>query len=177
MSVFLLARHDRSFRLPGRLPPGATLHDAAALYAFRRTVDDLADETSAPGDARTALRARPCGDYCRRRPPSRGGQLGAAGLGPDDIADAAEPVFDAVQRVLARAEQSDRSAELGHRCLPARMRPAIRAASRLYQEIGLRVLSRGPGYLREGRCVARVASQPTSIGDQSAGCWCTEVAW
>ncbi len=250
MSVALLARHGRSFRLAGRLLPGAMLRDAAGLYAFCRTVDDLADGTGDPGAARAALRAvrtaivagdggQPeaalfldlrertgvaasaalclvdtllddvgavrvadeaallryaygaagtvglmmC-DVLGARDPGAGAHaidLGIAmqltniardvvedaardrlylpaawlpaGLGPADVADAAGPVFDAVREVLARAERRYRSAELGTRHLPARVRPAIRAASRLYEEIGLRVLRRGPGYLGEGRCV------------------------
>ena len=46
MSVAVLARCGRSFRLAGRLLPGDTLQDAAALYAFCRMVDDLADEST-----------------------------------------------------------------------------------------------------------------------------------
>ena len=72
---------------------------------------------------------------------------------PADIPDATGPVFAAVQQVLARADRLYRSAELGYRYLPRRVRPAIRAAARLYEEIGLRVLRHGPGYLQDGRCV------------------------
>ena len=35
----------------------------------------------------------------------------------------------------------------------ARVRPAIKAASRLYEEIGLRILRQGPVYMSAGRCV------------------------
>ena len=55
MSVAVLARCGRSFRLAGRLLPGDTLRDAAALYAFCRLVDDLADETTDPFAARIEL--------------------------------------------------------------------------------------------------------------------------
>ncbi len=250
MSVAVLARYGRSFRLAGRLLPGATLADAAELYAFCRTVDDLADEAADPADARAALggirRAILTGD--RRRPdavrflalqdrtgvsahaavalidtvlhdigPVRvpdeaallryaygvagtvglmmcavldardpGAEAHAIDLGmamqltniardvaedaaqdriylpaawlppgtrPEGMAGLAEPVFAAVQRMLARADQLYRSAELGYRYLPARVRPAIRTAARLYEEIGLRILRRGPCYLHDGRCV------------------------
>ena len=50
MSVAVLARCGRSFRLAGRLLPGNTLHDAAALYAFCRVADD-----DPSGYARTAF--------------------------------------------------------------------------------------------------------------------------
>jgi len=75
------------------------------------------------------------------------------GMRPTDIPDAAGPVFAVVQRVLASADRLYRSAELGYHYLPRRVRPAIRAAARLYEEIGLRVLRHGPGYLQDGRCV------------------------
>ena len=75
-------------------------------------------------------------------------------LEPAGVMDAPGPVFIAVQQVLARADRRYRSAERGLHHLPPRMRPAIRAAARLYEEIGLRVLRQGPGYLHSGRCVA-----------------------
>jgi len=75
------------------------------------------------------------------------------GMRPADIPDATGPVFAVVQRVLAHADRLYRSAELGYHYLPRRVRPAIRAAARLYEEIGLRVLRHGPGYLQGGRCV------------------------
>ncbi len=250
MSVAVLARYGRSFRLAGRLLPGAVLVDAAGLYAFCRRVDDLADEAADPAAARAALgvirRAILTGDRSQAdaagfldlhdrtgaapqaavalidtvsgdigpvRIPDEAAllryaygvagtvgllmcavlgardsqaeahaiDLGMAmqltniardvaedaaqdriylptawlppGIGPEDMLDAAEPVFAAVQRVLARADQLYRSAELGYRYLPARVRPAIRAAAVLYEEIGLRVLRRGPDYLQAGRCV------------------------
>lgn len=62
-------------------------------------------------------------------------------------------VFCAVQLLLARADGRYRSAELGYSYLPPRVRPAIRAAARIYEEIGRRILRRGPGYLDAGRCV------------------------
>ena len=75
------------------------------------------------------------------------------GLEPAGVLDAPGPVFAAVQQVLARADRRYRSAERGFHHLPPRVRPAIRAAARLYEEIGLRVLRQGPGYLHAGRCV------------------------
>ena len=75
------------------------------------------------------------------------------GLQPSGVMDAPAPVFAAVQQVLARADRRYRSAERGFHHLPPRARPAIRAAARLYEEIGLRVLRRGPAYLHAGRCV------------------------
>lgn len=74
------------------------------------------------------------------------------GLGPEGLAGNPEAAFSAVRRVLARADRHYRSAESGHRHLPARVRPAVRAAGRLYEEIGLRVLRRGPARLLAGRC-------------------------
>ncbi len=250
MSIAMLAHHGRSFRLAGRLLPGATLEDAAELYAFCRTVDDLADEATDPTVAHAALQSvrRAILSDDRRHPEAvrflalqdRTGvstpaaihlidtvlddtgavriadeaallkyaygaagtvgllmcavldarnpfaeahaiDLGMAmqltniardvmedaardriylpaawlplGMQPADIPDAAGPVFAVVQRVLARADRLYRSAELGYRYLPRRMCPAIRAAARLYEEIGLRVLRYGPGYLQGGRCV------------------------
>ncbi len=76
-----------------------------------------------------------------------------AGLTLADMAVAPEPVFAAVRKVLEQAGRRYRSAELGYRHLPARVRPAIRAAARLYEEIGRRILRRGPDYLLAGRCV------------------------
>ncbi len=57
MSVAVLARCGRSFRLAGRLLPGDTLQEAARLYAFCRAVDDLADEATDPAAARAELLA------------------------------------------------------------------------------------------------------------------------
>lgn len=62
-------------------------------------------------------------------------------------------VFAAVQMLLKRAGHHYRSAEQGYRYLPRRARPAIRAAARLYEAIGLRILARGPNRLFAGRCV------------------------
>ncbi len=75
------------------------------------------------------------------------------GFGPADVMNAPDAVFAAVRCVLARADQRYRSAARGFHYLPPRMRPAIRAAGRLYEEIGLRILRKGPGYLQAGRCV------------------------
>lgn len=250
MSVTVLARCGRSFRLAGRLLPGDTLQDAASLYAFCRQVDDLADESCDPVAARIALqalrRAVIAGDrtHLVAQPflslhtrhglaaqsaatlidtvmddlqPVRladeaallGYAYGAAGtvgemmcallgvrtaqalphaidlgmamqltniardvmedaaLGriylpaawlPDDVTAAnlgarAEAVFPAVRRVLDCADARYRSGERGFAHLPPRVRPAIRAASRLYEEIGLRILRQGPAYLSAERCV------------------------
>ncbi len=250
MSIPVLARYGRSFRLAGRLLPGDTLRDAASLYAFCRAVDDLADEATDPSAARTELltlrRAVLAGD--RTYPQARSflelqashgvrGQsaarlidtvlrdlqpvrvadeaalmdyaYGAAGtvgemmcailrvrsaealphavdLGmamqltniardviddaahgriylpstwlPADITPAtlpscAEMVFPAVRKVLECAESRYRGGQRGYIHLPLRVRPAIRAAALLYQEIGLRILRQGPAYLLAGRCV------------------------
>jgi len=250
VSVAVLARYGRSFRLAGRLLPGDTLRDAAALYAFCRLVDDLADETTDSIAARDELlnlrRAVIAGDWThefaqpflalqashglssrsaatlidtvmRDLQPVRIGDeaalmdyaYGAAGtvgemmsallgvrtqqalphavdLGvamqltniardviedagrrriylpaawlPDDLtADnlprRADAVYPAVRRVLECAGSRYRSGACGFAHLPSRVRPAIRAAARLYEEIGLRILRQGPAYLLAGRCV------------------------
>jgi len=246
VNITVLARHGRTFRLAGRLLPRATLSCAAELYAFCRTVDDMADESMDQDAARVGLL------HLRRAVLAKDGShplvaqlialqasMGAAvalidtvlsDLGPVRVADEAallryaygvagtvglqmctvlgvddpraaphaidlgvamqltniardvvedaardrlylpatwlppglEPagvkgasgsVFTAVQQVLAQADRRYRSAERGFHHLPARVRPAIRAAARLYEEIGLRVLRQGPGYLYSGRCV------------------------
>lgn len=54
-ALSVLAQHGRSFRLAGRLLPQKELMAAAELYAFCRTVDDLADEASDPASARDSL--------------------------------------------------------------------------------------------------------------------------
>ena len=250
MSVAVLARCGRSFRLAGRLLPGDTLRDAAALYAFCRLVDDLADETTDPFAARIELQilrravitgdqthglARPflalqashglkarsaatlidtvMGDLKPVRLADEAALLdyayGAAGtvgemmfailgvriaqalphaidLGmamqltniardviedagrgriylpaawlphdvtPDNLPFRAEAVYPAVRRVLECANSRYRSGARGFAHLPPRVRPAIKAASRLYEEIGLRILREGPAYLSGGRCV------------------------
>ena len=250
MSVAVLARCGRSFRLAGRLLPGDTLQDAAGLYAFCRAVDDLADESSDPAAARaelSALRKAVLAQDSTYGPArsfvaltaSRGvdahsaatlidtvlrdlepvqladevalldyaygaagtvGEMMCAVLGVrtaqavpyavdlgmamqltniarDVIEDAArgrvylpaswlpdgvtaerfaslpEAVFPAVLKLLERADRGYRSGERGYAHLPLRVRPAIRAASRLYEEIGLQILRRGPSYLLRERCV------------------------
>ncbi len=250
MSVATLARYGRTFRLAGRLLPRETLLDAAELYAFCRTVDDLADEAADPSEARAALaelrQALVAGDrehpggarflaLCDRTGidldaaitlidtvvsdigPVRladeaallryaygvagtVGQMMSVVLGADDaraepyaidlgtamqltniardvvedaardrvylpatwlpagldataLPRAAEPAFAAIDRVLETADGLYRRAELGYRYLPARVRPAIRVAGRLYEEIGRRILRRGPAHLSSGRCV------------------------
>lgn len=55
LALAVMARHGRSFRLAGRLLPRGELQAAAELYAFCRTIDDLADETADPADARADL--------------------------------------------------------------------------------------------------------------------------
>ena len=77
---------------------------------------------------------------------------------PEDVTAAslgarAEAVFPAVRRVLECADARYRTGGRGFAHLPPRVRPAIRAASRLYEEIGLRILRQGPAYLSAGRCV------------------------
>jgi phytoene synthase len=64
-----------------------------------------------------------------------------------------EAVYAAVRRLLARADQHYRSAELGYRFLPRHARLAIGVAARLYEEIGLKLLRIGPAYLNGPRCV------------------------
>jgi phytoene synthase len=54
-ALAVMARYGRSFRLAGRLLPRETLHAAAELYAFCRTIDDLADQTADPAAARADL--------------------------------------------------------------------------------------------------------------------------
>ncbi len=61
--------------------------------------------------------------------------------------------FAAVRRLLGLAERCYRSGALGYAALPGRSAVAIPAAARLYREIGLRILRRGPAYLQRGRCV------------------------
>ena len=250
MSVAVLARCGRSFRLAGRLLPGDCLRDAATLYAFCRTVDDLADEATDPAAAeadllalrgaiiagdRSHMVARPflalrdshgtrtasavtlIDTVMRDLHPVRLADetalmeyaYGAAGtvgemmcavlgvssaqalpyavdlgmamqltnIARDVIEDAqagriylpatwlpdnttadilpsrADPVFAAVERLLACADRRYRSGEQGLVFLPPRVRPAIRAAARIYEEIGLRILRKGPAYLTAGRCV------------------------
>ena len=75
------------------------------------------------------------------------------GLDAARLHQAPDAVFSAVQLLLDRADRRYRSAELGYRHLPARVRPAIRAAARIYEEIGRRILHHGPGYLAAGRCI------------------------
>ena len=270
MSVATLARYGRSFRLAGRLLPRATLLDAADLYAFCRTVDDLADEATDASAARAALadirraieledrghgaaarmlalrdrtgvgltaattlidtvvddigsvrvaheaallqyafgvagtvgqmmcvvlgaddaRAEPYAvdlgmamqltniardvveDAARDRLYLPATWL-PADLDPSDISNAAGPAFTAVTRVLETADGLYRRAELGYRYLPARVRPAIRVAGRLYEEIGHRIMRRGPAHLASARCVVPVSRKlvlvATCLGAPSGG--------
>ena len=253
LSLATLSRHGRSFRLAGRLLPGDTLGDAAVLYRFCRTVDDLAD--LAPDRARARARlealraavladeradadARPLlalagrrgldlapavalidtmiadldplpiasidallayaqgaagtvgllmsdlltGGDARARPfaadlgiamqltniardvaedAGRGrvflpvAWLGDAAATPAAVLDGAnrDAVFAAVEAALALADRHYRRAEAGYRFLPVRSRAAIRAAGRLYQEIGRLVRRRGPAGLGGARAV------------------------
>ena len=74
-------------------------------------------------------------------------------LGAARLHEAPNAVFSAVKLLLDRADRRYRSAELGYGYLPPRVRPAIRAAARIYEEIGRRILRHGPNYLSAGRCV------------------------
>lgn len=265
MSLAVLARHGRTFRLAGRLLPQRTLSSAADLYAFCRAVDDIADESTDQDAARAGLldlrhavlandASHPLAaqllalqagtepavalidavlsDLGPVRVADKAALLryayGVAGtvglqmcavLGVDDpraiphaidlgvamqltniardvaedaardrlylpatwlppglepaaVTDVPGPVFDAVQQVLARADRRYRSAERGFHYLPPRVRPAIRAAARLYEEIGLRVLRQGPGYLHAGRCVVPLPRKLMLLaGCLGAGVW------
>lgn len=53
----VLAHHGRSFHLASHFLPQFAREDAAMLYAFCRYVDDIADETPDPNQARDGLRA------------------------------------------------------------------------------------------------------------------------
>lgn len=78
------------------------------------------------------------------------------GLDAARLQQAPDAVFAAVRKVLDHADRRYRSAEQGIHHLPARVRPAIRAAATIYWEIGREVLRRGPAYLMAGRCVVPV---------------------
>lgn len=78
------------------------------------------------------------------------------GLDAARLRERPDAVFHAVQRVLCRADRHYRSAELGYGHLPPRVRPAIRAAAAIYEEIGRRILRHGPGYLAAGRCIVPI---------------------
>jgi phytoene synthase len=250
MSVAILARCGRSFRLAGRLLPAETLQEAARLYAFCRAVDDLADDATDPAAARAellALRQAICAGDRTHVPAqpflmlqaSHGlsarsaatlidtvtqdlepvrladevalmnyaygaagtvGEMMCALLGvstaqalpyaidlgmamqltniardviedagrgriylpatwlPEDVTpgslpDREDEVFPAVRRLLENADRRYRNGARGLAYLPARVRPAIQAAARLYEEIGARILLQGPAYLSAGRCV------------------------
>lgn len=62
-------------------------------------------------------------------------------------------VFAAVIRLLDLADRRYRNAEHGYHYLPSRIRPAISAAGRIYEEIGLGIRRLGPDYLLVGRYV------------------------
>jgi phytoene/squalene synthetase len=55
--------------------------------------------------------------------------------------------------LLEHADRRYRNGARGFAHLPPRVRPAIQAAARLYEEIGARILHQGPAYLSAGRCV------------------------
>ncbi len=92
-----------------------------------------------------------------------------SGCGPHNVTSDPIPIFEAVQKVLQCADSRYRSAERGMAYLPARVRPAIRAAARLYEEIGLRVLSLGPSYLSAGRCVVPMPRRLWLLGGSLVG--------
>jgi phytoene synthase len=73
------------------------------------------------------------------------------GTEPDSLTSIPPAVFAAVRRVLDIADRRYRNAERGYDHLPSRVRPGIRAAGRIYEEIGRRILRRGPDYLLAGR--------------------------
>ncbi len=75
------------------------------------------------------------------------------GMSPASLPSQHTQVFAAVVRLLAHADRRYRNAERGYHHLPSRMRPAIRAAARIYEDIGLGILRQGPGYLLAGRYV------------------------
>ena len=268
-SLRTLSRHGRSFRLAGRLLKGEMLGDAAVLYRFCRTVDDLADLAPDRVGARARLEAlrhavrsgdrtdadaRPLlaladrralalapalllidtmiadldphpiasveallayahgaagtvgllmsdlltGGDMRARPfaaalgiamqltniardvaedAGRGrvflpvAWLGAAGATPPALLDHAnrDAVFDAVTRVLALADRHYRQAEAGIRVLPWRSRAAIRAAARLYEDIGRVVRQRGPAGLAGPRAVVGTGRRLVLLGRALAG--------
>ena len=64
-----------------------------------------------------------------------------------------DELFAVVRRVVELAGTYYRHGNEGLRYLPARVRPGVLAASRIYQEIGVEILRRGPAYLTAGRCV------------------------
>lgn len=68
MSEIVLQRHARSFYLASRFLPADVRADAAALYAFCRHVDDLADEAPDPSAARVDLDALDA-EVAGERPP------------------------------------------------------------------------------------------------------------
>lgn len=70
-----------------------------------------------------------------------------------EIASIRPAVFAAVRRLLDIADRRYRSAERGYHHLPRQVRPAIRAAACLYEEIGAGILRRGPDDLLAGRYV------------------------
>ncbi|MGF1509860.1 MAG: phytoene/squalene synthase family protein [Myxococcota bacterium] len=65
----VLARGSKSFDFASRFLPAARRDDAAAVYTFCRTVDDIADEGDDPDDARNEL-ARLQQELRGLRPPS-----------------------------------------------------------------------------------------------------------
>ncbi len=80
------------------------------------------------------------------------------------VLDDPAAAFAAVQRLLGVAEDRYRSGALGYAALPGRSAVAIPAAARLYREIGVRILRRGPAYLRQGRCVVSPVRRLVLIG-------------
>ncbi len=78
-------------------------------------------------------------------------------------------VFDAVRRVLDLADQHYRRSEAGLRFLPWRSRAAIRAAARLYEEIGVVVRARGPDGIGAERVVVGGGRRWQLLGLASLG--------
>jgi len=75
------------------------------------------------------------------------------GLGAAQLGAYPSEVFAAVGRLLDLAADRYRNAARGYQYLPPRVRPAIRAAGQIYEEIGLGILRRGPAYLTAERYV------------------------
>ena len=88
---------------------------------------------------------------------------------PHDITADPVAVFAAVEKLLRCADNRYRSAESGIALLPPRVRPAIRAAAWLYEEIGLRIRAQGPRYLRAGRCVVPMPRRLWLVGRSLVG--------
>lgn len=168
----VLPGYGCGFRPAGRLLARAELMAAAELCAFRRAIDDLADESEDPAAAResflrlvAALRGEGChsladafASSARRGMPREPAVLPAA-----TVLDDVGPVRAADEAALLRHAHGAAGtvglmmcAALGVaiRHLPPRVRPAIRAAARLYGAIGRHLLPLGLDRLAaRQRCV------------------------